>query len=188
MLSPSLFYTLISTPLTSLPLCPLLFSLISLTVLCYPFSPLTHVSLPPSMVQLNRLVDVIVASPGRLMQHKEQGNLFLSQVLCVCMSLAWVVCLSLCVCVCVWLFVRWWMCIPLTHIYTIDMTPFHGPTPNWPPSLSPPGDACDHRWGGHHAHSGLRIWHSVSTHTHRHTHDNTHEQVHKHAHTHAHAH
>eukprot|EP00597_Dinobryon_sp_UTEXLB2267_P002903 CAMPEP_0170060226 /NCGR_PEP_ID=MMETSP0019_2-20121128/2230_1 /TAXON_ID=98059 /ORGANISM="Dinobryon sp., Strain UTEXLB2267" /LENGTH=446 /DNA_ID=CAMNT_0010265717 /DNA_START=381 /DNA_END=1718 /DNA_ORIENTATION=+ len=29
---------------------------------------------------LNRLVDVVVASPGRLMQHKEQGNVFFSQV------------------------------------------------------------------------------------------------------------
>jgi ATP-dependent RNA helicase RhlE len=25
-------------------------------------------------------VDVVVASPGRLMQHKEQGNIYLSQV------------------------------------------------------------------------------------------------------------
>ena len=30
--------------------------------------------------QLDRLVDVVVASPGRLMQHKEQGNVFFSQV------------------------------------------------------------------------------------------------------------
>ena len=29
---------------------------------------------------LDRLVDVVVASPGRLIQHKEQGNVFLSQV------------------------------------------------------------------------------------------------------------
>jgi len=29
---------------------------------------------------LNRLVDVVVASPGRLMQHKEQGNVYFSQV------------------------------------------------------------------------------------------------------------
>ena len=31
-------------------------------------------------VQLDRLVDVVVASPGRLMQHKQQGNVYLSQV------------------------------------------------------------------------------------------------------------
>lgn len=30
--------------------------------------------------QLDRLVDVVVASPGRLMQHKEQGNVYFSQV------------------------------------------------------------------------------------------------------------
>jgi superfamily II DNA/RNA helicase len=29
---------------------------------------------------LDRLVDVVVASPGRLMQHKEQGNVYFSQV------------------------------------------------------------------------------------------------------------
>ena len=29
---------------------------------------------------LDRKVDVVVASPGRLMQHKEQGNVYLSQV------------------------------------------------------------------------------------------------------------
>eukprot|EP01041_Mallomonas_annulata_P001027 gene1027-2015_t len=29
---------------------------------------------------LDRLVDIVVASPGRLMQHKEQGNVYLSQV------------------------------------------------------------------------------------------------------------
>jgi len=29
---------------------------------------------------LNRVVDVVVASPGRLMQHKEQGNVFFSHV------------------------------------------------------------------------------------------------------------
>jgi superfamily II DNA/RNA helicase len=29
---------------------------------------------------LSRVVDIVVASPGRLMQHKEQGNVFLSQV------------------------------------------------------------------------------------------------------------
>ncbi len=31
-------------------------------------------------IQLDRLVDVVVASPGRLMQHKQQGNVYLSQV------------------------------------------------------------------------------------------------------------
>ena len=31
-------------------------------------------------VSLGRLVDIVVASPGRLMQHKEKGNVFLSHV------------------------------------------------------------------------------------------------------------
>lgn len=30
--------------------------------------------------QLDRMVDVVVASPGRLMQHREQGNVYFSQV------------------------------------------------------------------------------------------------------------
>ena len=34
----------------------------------------------PLPLQLDRLVDVVVASPGRLMQHKQQGNVFFSQV------------------------------------------------------------------------------------------------------------
>lgn len=29
---------------------------------------------------MNRVVDIVVASPGRLMQHKQQGNVFLSHV------------------------------------------------------------------------------------------------------------
>jgi superfamily II DNA/RNA helicase len=41
-----------------------------------------HDSCLPSFrpVQLDRLVDVVVASPGRLMEHKKQGNVYLSQV------------------------------------------------------------------------------------------------------------
>ena len=43
-------------------------------------------------LKLDRLVDVIVASPGRLMQHKEQGNLFLSQVRSGHLSLTIAIC------------------------------------------------------------------------------------------------
>lgn len=34
----------------------------------------------PHFLQLNRMVDVVVASPGRLMQHKQQGNVYFSHV------------------------------------------------------------------------------------------------------------